>query len=51
MPVAFKKLIIGLDLGPGCQDSLSLHESVSECPNEEVFKTEFVIKLINFKWV
>ena len=50
MPVVFKKLIISLDLGPGCLDSLSLHESISECPNEEVFKTEFVIKLINFKW-
>ena len=50
MPVVFKKFIIGLDLGPGCQDSLDLHESLSECSNENVFKTEFVKKLLNFKW-
>lgn len=50
MPVVFKKFILSLDLNPGCQDSLDLHESLSECQNEDVFKTEFVIKLINFKW-
>lgn len=48
--VSFYQSALQVDMGIGSQESLDFLESLVECPNNNIFTTQFIRELILYKW-
>lgn len=49
-PVEFKRIDIKYNYNLGSNDSINLHEALSETSNIDIYKTEAIQKIIEYKW-
>lgn len=50
-PVIIKQTLIPLNLGVGSEESLNLMREILFFENQEIYKYEYVIHLIKYKWL
>ena len=50
MPSEFKMIITPLNLEKGSKPSLDLVKAIEECEVQEVFSSELLQKIIDYKW-
>ncbi|OMJ80809.1 hypothetical protein SteCoe_18864 [Stentor coeruleus] len=49
-PLAFWQSALRLDIVLGSRDSIIFLESLTECPNTNIFRTSFIREIILYKW-
>lgn len=48
--IEFKQFIMKQSLVIGSQDSIHTLQSILDCPRKEIFRSEYINMMINFKW-